>query len=226
MAKPAFSEVIKVKDGLFYNLKGHAARINRTCQYFFGRPPRFALDPLVLPQPPLSGLVKCRLVYSETIEEVEYIPYSFRPIRNMALIRADQVRYPFKSTDRRVIQELAASVQADEILVVQHGAITDASVANVVFQGPEGLFTPDTCLLPGTKRELLLRQGWIIKRPILAADLDRFDKIYLINAMIDLEDDISIPMAALDRSGLFYDFSSRTVRPPKLVGTGAALNRP
>lgn len=209
MSKPAFSEVIKVKDGLFYNLKGHAARMSRTCRHFFGRPPDFELSPRALPKPPLSGLIKCRLVYSDQLEDVEYSPYVFKEIKSLTLIRADQVRYPFKSIDRRALQELTASVQTDDVLVVQYGAITDTSFANVVFEGPEGLVTPETCLLPGTKRELLLGQGWIRKRPILVSDLDRFEKIHLINAMMDLEDEVAIPLAALDRSRLFYDFGGR-----------------
>jgi len=198
-AQPAFSEVIKVKDGVFYNLEGHAARMDRTLRHFFNRPLSFALSPNALPEPPSPGLFKCRLVYSEELKKVEYAAYSFRRINSLTLVKADEIVYSFKSVDRRAIQRLAASVETDDILMSQGGAITDTSFANVVFQGPAGLFTPASCLLPGTKRELLLRQGRIEKRPITVADLDQFERIYLINAMMDLDDRISIPLSALNR---------------------------
>lgn len=199
MGAPIFSEVIKIKDGCFYNLEGHTARVARTCQHFFGRPPGFKLTPEALPAPPSAGLVKCRLVYSDVLKEVEYSSYSIRKIGSLALRRVDQLHYPFKFTDRSAIQELTSLTQAEDILVVQHEAITDTSFANVVFKCPEGLFTPSTCLLPGTKRELLLRQGRIRERPIFVSDLGRFEEIYLINAMIDLEDEVSAPVTSLKR---------------------------
>lgn len=196
-----FSEAIKVKDGVFYNLEGHSARMDRTCRHFFKRPLGFELNPALLPEPPEKGLFKCRLVYSETIQSVEYNAYSFRRIDRLALIRADDIQYSFKFVDRQPLQRLAASVEADDILIVQGEAVTDAFSANVVFQGPTGLFTPTTCLLPGTKRESLLRQGRIKERTITVSDLDQFEKIYLINAMVDLEDEVSVPRSALDRNG-------------------------
>lgn len=196
-----FSEVVKVKDGVFYNLEGHSARMDRTCRHFFKRPLGFELNPAMLPEPPATGLFKCRLVYSETIQTVEYIAYSIRRINSLALIRADEIQYSFKFVDRQALQRLAASVEADDILMVQGEAITDAFSANVVFQGPAGFFTPSTCLLPGTKREMLLRQGRIEERMITVSDLNQFERIYLINAMVDLEDEVTSPLAALDRSG-------------------------
>lgn len=193
-----FSEAIKIKDGVFYNLEGHSARMDRTCRHFFNQPLGFDLSPSMLIDPPSSGLVKCRLIYSKKIQSVEYTVYNFRHIKSLALVRADEICYPFKYVDRQAIQQLSASVGTDDILMVQGGYITDSCFANVVFQGPGGLFTPATCLLPGTKRELLLRQGRIEERLIMVADLEQFEKIYFINAMIDLEDEVYVPLSAVD----------------------------
>lgn len=70
--------------------------------------------------------------------------------------------------------------------------ITDASTSNLVFRSFEGLFTPDSCLLKGTKRQYLIDKKIIDERKITADDIRLYTHIHFINAMIDLEDDICI----------------------------------
>ena len=199
MTEPRFSEVIKVVDGIFSNLPLHAARMAGTAGCFGYTAPPLELPPV--PEDLRRGLVKCRLVYGRDIEAVEFSRYSFRRINNLALVKGDELDYAHKSIDRRALTDLVAAAEADEVLIVKNGLITDTSFSNVVFEDGRGrLTTPRRPLLAGVKRETLLRRGLIREAEISPADLPGFRAVYLINAMIDLEDRLSPPLPVILRS--------------------------
>ena len=50
------------------------------------------------------------------------------------------------------------------------------------------------CLLEGTRRQSLLDVGRIQARPIRVEDIGHFQRVLLVNAMIGLEDEISVPV--------------------------------
>ena len=71
--------------------------------------------------------------------------------------------------------------------------ITDTSYSNVVFKDSEGkLYTPCSTLLDGTKRQRLLATDIIQEKEIHVNDIHSFVGLYLINAMIDIEDNLFI----------------------------------
>ncbi len=190
-----FSEAIKVRDGVFYNLPLHEARMNRTARHFFGynRPLDLTFD--MIPPEFRTGLVKCRVVYDHSgITGIEFAPYTFRKIKTVAIMRDDTIDYTYKSTDRSRLNVLLANSGCDEIIIVKNGLVADASSSNIVLEDSTGtLYTPSTPLLAGTKREYLLRMGIIHERDIHPEALLADTKIHLINAMIDLEDNIVLP---------------------------------
>lgn len=190
-----FSEAIKVRDGVFYNLPLHAERMNRTARRFFGRGIELSLEPVMIPPELRAGLVKCRVVYGAGgIEGVEFAPYAFRRIDSVALAVDDTIDYTCKSVDRGRLAALLAGSGCDEVIIVKDGRVTDASSSNLVLETASGaLYTPRTPLLAGTKRESLLRAGRIAEREILPADLPAAARILLINAMIDLADNVVLP---------------------------------
>lgn len=184
-----FSEAIKVRDGVFFNLDLHRARMNRTAMHHFGRGVTLDLVHDMVPAELRTGLVKCRVVYGKQVERVEFTPYAFRAIRSVALVHDDAIEYTFKSTDRSRLDSLRREAGTDDIIIIKNGLVTDSSFANIVLEFPDGtLHTPSTPLLAGTKRERLLRDGIIAEREIREADLRAAAKIYMINAMIDLKD--------------------------------------
>lgn len=188
-----FSEVIKIKDGVFYHLPYHLARINRTSTWFYGKGIDLDLHPGIIPEDRKTGLVKCRLEYSDRLLSVNFSPYAIRIIRHVKMVTDNTIEYPYKSADRRRLTELREQSGCDEVLIVKDGFLTDASAFNLVLADPSGFYTPDTFLLPGTKRAFLLDQKLIRERVIRAEDLPNYSKVYLVNAMTDLEDDLSIP---------------------------------
>ena len=92
---------------------------------------------------------------------------------------------------------MAQKENCDDILVVKNGLVTDTSFTNVVFESDKGLFTPSTYLLPGTKRQTLLKERVIKEKVIRIEDIEDYRKLYLINAMMGIEDNISIPISSL-----------------------------
>ncbi len=196
MTDVCFTEVIKVLDGKFCNLQLHQERINRTAQHFFHTNIPLRLMIKDIPNQFREGLVKCRIVYSYHLIKVEYEHYHFRQINSLKLVEDNNIEYSYKSTDRHLLISLFKQRgYADDILIVKNGHITDTSFTNVVFENAFGLFTPSTYLLAGTKRQQLLDQCLIKETDIPLSDLNNYSKLYLINAMIDIKDAISVDLS-------------------------------
>ncbi len=198
MSQPMFIETIKVKDGVFYNLPLHFARLEKTAIHFFGIAPSLKLSGDMIPDELRSGLVKCRVTYSSRILSVEFEPYVFRKISSLALVEDNTIDYTYKTLNRHLLNTLYSHRgNCDDILIVRNGLITDTSYANVVFENPQGLFTPQSCLLAGTKRQYLLKKGVVQELNITKDNIASFSKLYLINAMIDLEDEVCVSLCTL-----------------------------
>lgn len=198
MKQPLFIETIKIKDGKFYNLSLHEQRLQDTTLRFFGIRLHLPLPDEIIPEHLRDGLVKCRILYSNKIESVEFTPYSFRNISRLTLVESDDIDYVYKSMDRSLLMDLYSRKQdGDDILIIKNGLVTDTSYANVVFQDSGGLFTPQSFLLNGIKRQLLLQQHHIEVRNIRAEDIPLYHTMYLINAMIDIENGVCVSTSAI-----------------------------
>lgn len=195
MREQMFSEAIKLKDGILYNLPYHEMRMRRTTEHFFGM--NFPLS-VEIPEDKMMGLYKCRIVYSNKIHSIEFIPYSFRTVQRLLLVKNDSIDYAYKYTDRTELNTLLNESGCDDIIIVEDGYVTDASSSNLVFEDKTGLYTPSSYLLRGTKREYLLDKGVIQERVIKEEDIVKYGSVYLINAMIGLEDGIKVPTAQLN----------------------------
>jgi len=151
-----------------------------------------------MPNEATKGLIKCRILYGNEIDSIDFVPYEFQLRKRVALVSADDLDYQFKYADRGRLNALRPHSNFDDIIVIKNGFITDSLSANLVFENEKGLFTPQTHLLAGTKRESLLEKGIIREIGISKKDLALFQKIRFINAMIDLEDDIAIELAKVE----------------------------
>lgn len=189
-----FTEVIKVVDGKFCNIDMHKKRIHHTSEYFFGKPTYINFDTLAIPDELRQGVVKCRIVYNIGVKEVTFTPYSIRHIKTVKSVECDNIDYGYKYEDRSILNSLFEERGiCDDILIIKNGLITDTSYGNVVFKDMEGmLYTPRVPLLPGTKRALLLSQKKISERDITLEDIRLYEGLYVINAMIELEDRVFV----------------------------------
>lgn len=192
-----FSEAIKMNDSTFFNLEYHQKRINRTLQHFYQTEIDISIIKDIIPSYAKEGLFKCRVVYSDIIEKVEFIPYFFRYLGEIGVVTDDEINYSYKYTDRSKINELLQKSGCDDIIIVKNGFVTDSSFSNLVFKSSKGFFTPRDCLLPGTKRQLLLDKNLIKDIRIHVNDIHKFDEVYFINAMIDITDEMKIETSSL-----------------------------
>lgn len=192
-----FLESICIMNGKVQNVQAHAARMQQSAaSHRFTAPPLPDLE-MLLPVALTAGRVKCRIIYHHTIEEVTFAPYQPKMITSLKLVEASP-DYAFKYADRTaLLQLLQQKGDCDEILITRNGFITDTSYSNVVLSKGDCFYTPCTYLLNGTKRQQLLHSGSISERDITIDSLGDYDHIYLINAMLDIDDGVSLPLSSI-----------------------------
>ena len=189
-----FIESIKVLNGDTPDINEHLQRVIRTIQYFYSKSnEKFDFISCVYTvlereRDKISdGLFKLRVVYSDRFISGTLIPYIPKRIKRLKLVESDDIEYPFKFENRTAIDSLLSyKDKCDDILIVKNGVITDTSYSNIVFERMGNLYTPESYLLAGTKRAKLIREDIIREEIIRPCDIDRYDKAYLINSMLDL----------------------------------------
>lgn len=192
-----FTEVIKIENGVFYNLRYHKERVERTLAAFGCGGIDLSEVEKAVPDWCGNGLYKCRVVYSDKIEKIEFLPYTFRKIETVELVTDNSIEYQYKYADRSRLNALKAGSRCDDIIIVKDGFITDSSYTNLVFRRNNEYFTPIECLLPGTKRRLLLDAGIIKLKSIRVEELCQYDSVHFINAMTDLKDGVCCSVKAV-----------------------------
>jgi len=193
-------ETIKVDNGKLLNICYHNERMGRSIKDLFGNKGDVHLEKIIdVPHYALKGVFKCRVIYDEKNIEIEFIPYVLQPVRSLRLVNDDSISYSYKFTDRTKIERLMdLRGGCDDILIIKNGMVTDTSYANVVFRDFNGNWvTPSTCLLKGTRRFNLLNNRIITETDIHVSDLNHFNEIMLINAMIGFGESEKIPITEL-----------------------------
>ena len=194
-------ESLKLRDGVIQNLEYHQSRMNRSMDELFPQAPKINLEKIIsIPENCVSGQFKVRVLYGSSAEKIEIEPYHFRTIQSLKVVHQESVDYHLKYTNRQILQELfARRGDCDDIIIIKKSLITDSFAANLLFYDGEKWFTPTTPLLKGTKRQLLLDQGIIFEKEIREEDIRSYQKVGLINAMIDFEE---MPVIAVEK--VFY----------------------
>ncbi len=138
---------------------------------------------------PSEGLFKVRLIYAEQVVEVEHAPYTIKPVQSLQLVNGNHVRYAKKLANRASINDLLAQRgSCDDILMLQHGFLTDTSYANIALFDGTAWYTPASPMLRGTRRAQLLDLGVIKAAVIREKDLVHFSRLRLMNSMIPWEE--------------------------------------
>ncbi|MFY0601080.1 MAG: aminotransferase class IV [Cyclobacteriaceae bacterium] len=166
----------------------HQERINQTFREFYPLTIPFDISSQ-LPKLDFSERHKVRVVYSNESVDIEVVKYTPQEIKSLKLIETASIDYKYKYEDRKLLKKLySLKGDADDIIIVKEGWITDSSYANLALWDGSKWFTPRTHLLNGVKRQFYLRYGLISEKNIPAANIHDFEKISLINAMLDLGD--------------------------------------
>ena len=195
-------ETIKYQNGNFSNLSFHQRRMDNALKDLFAD--RFVIDlqseleKTPKPKSWTRELYKCRVIYSEGVDKIEFHPYSFPKINSLKLIEDNTISYSHKYSDRNNLEKLFAQRQeCDDILIVKNGLITDTSFCNILFFNGKKWLTPEKPLLIGTQRQFLLDNEIIETANISPADVHNFEKARLVNAMICFEDNLEIEIKAV-----------------------------
>lgn len=193
---PQFIESIKLLNGQFYNLPQHEERRRKTLLHYFGMEPQRTLSQILkLELIPFNGLYKCRVVYHEDGQYVDFVPYTAKKISSLRIVRDDSINYPYKCEDRKRLNELFEMRGAcDDVIIIKNGWITDASYANVVFKRGSEWITPKRYLLNGTMRQQLIKDNIIGEEEIQEEDIYKFESVKLVNSMLGFEG-VEIPIA-------------------------------
>lgn len=181
-------ESIRILNGRIRHLNLHEDRCNESRAKLWNLTNAINLrKKLTIPKNYKDGLVKCRIVYSQEIEEITFQAYQIRTINKIKIIQSDTISYPFKFEERKELDTLfAAKDDGDEIMIVKNNLVTDAYYYNYVFQKGKQYFTPYQPLLEGVMRSSLILNNKIIKKDIFVTEIQEFDAIHLINAMTPL----------------------------------------
>ena len=104
------------------------------------------------------------------------------------MVHCNEIDYHIKTSNRNKLDELFAKRQgSDDILIVRNDLLTDSWAANILLYDGIQWVTPQEPLLKGVQREHLLRLKLISERTIPIDSLVRYQKIKLVNAMIDFD---------------------------------------
>lgn len=192
-----FIETIKIVDGQFQAVDWHIRRVIHT-SVSYGASVNIDRAFSALPDCCSQGVFKCRIVYDTEIRDVSFSPYSKRSVKSLKIVDGDGLDYSFKYEDRSQLDSLRELRDGcDDIIIVQNSFLTDTSYTNIVLENSDGLFVPDTYLLNGTMRQRLLADKIVTECPVRTCDLKYYDRIILINAMIGLEDNVSLPVSQI-----------------------------
>ncbi|MCX7875310.1 MAG: aminotransferase class IV [Melioribacteraceae bacterium] len=188
-------ETIKLQNKKLFNIEFHNERMNNARKILFSCNDFINLEDVIqIPAGISDNIFKCRVIYSEKINDIEFQPYYEKKINSLQAINVDWIDYSYKYLDRSNLQKLLCKCIADDVLIIKNGYVTDTSYTNVVFYDGKKYFTPNTPLLKGTKREKLLREGIIQEREIKLSDIYKYQSLILINSMLDLDIEKAIPI--------------------------------
>lgn len=185
-------ETLACRDGKFTNLDRHQTRLESARREIWGEKKHPLLTD-ILPPVPDRGVYKCRLLYGRDSHHWEVLPYTRPAIQGLIARPAPDLDYHLKYADRSPLDILRQDLPPDrDVLIIQDGRITDTSTCNVALLQAGRWYTPQHCLLPGTRRAALLDAGIIEIRDILLDDLSDYTHIVLFNALLGWEDAIRL----------------------------------
>ncbi|OGU99960.1 MAG: hypothetical protein A2455_09435 [Ignavibacteria bacterium RIFOXYC2_FULL_35_16] len=184
-------ETIKVFNRKLLNIPYHNERMNRSRRKLFSCSNDLDLAGLVeIPIDITNDIYKCKVIYSDDIQEIEWTRYTPRKIEHLKLAYCNEIDYSYKYLERSIFEKLLRENGCNEnedILIIKNGRVTDTSYSNIaLFDGKEWS-TPKHPLLKGTQRTKLIDEKKIIEQDIWLEELKHYQEIILINAMLEFD---------------------------------------
>ncbi|MEA3512895.1 MAG: aminotransferase class IV [Campylobacterota bacterium] len=178
----SYFETIKCNDYEIYNIDFHKKRVANTIGL------NINLDEYIYPID--DKLYKCKVTYTKNgISDIKYDLYTPKDISSLKIIYDDNISYKYKYTNRNHINNLYDKKDnADDIIIIKNGFVTDTSIANIAIYQNDTWWTPKYPLLEGTTKKRLLATGFLKEKNITLSELLNCKKIALMNAMINFKE--------------------------------------
>lgn len=194
MEAPKLIESIRLIDGQFYHLDLHSARMNRSCDALNITHETYDLEAYLSKYDyPKDGTYKCRILYDTRIKTIHFQHYWPKQVNSLQVVYADQIEYSIKTLQRNTLNYYHCLRRfRDDIVIVKNGFVTDSYYGNLLFLKNGNWYTPKTHLLGGVQRSYLLEQGLIEEMEIHVSDIRKFEKVKIINAMLDLDNGLEV----------------------------------
>lgn len=197
--QPLFIESICIKDQSIQLLDYHNKRANEARLSLYGISDEIDFDKIIEVNGLKDSIVKCRIVYGDKIKTVEYQPYRIRPINSLKSIEIDDhYNYKHKYLDRSTLDHyFSLREEADDIIMIQNGYVTDSYYGNLAFLKDGTWYTPEKPLLKGTRRAYLIDDKQLEEIQIPDEDIPTYESVRVFNAMIEFGQ-IEIDMRFVD----------------------------
>ncbi len=183
-------ETICIENGQILNGHYHELRFMQSFVTHYGKKPAYLLfDQLILPDLANSLKYKLRVNYNDTGTNWTVSEYRNTIPVSLRLVCDDAATYHLKYAERKHLNRLYIKRgNADDVLIIKNGFVTDATYSNILFTDGLKIVTPATPLLEGTCRARLLNENKIQEKLILADTILRYPSFQLINAMNDFDE--------------------------------------
>ena len=185
--RPLLIESICIKDQKIQLLEYHNQRANDARCELFSIEESLDFNNVVDINEAKGEIVKCRIVYGEKVESIEYKPYKLRPIDSLKVIDIDdEWNYKHKYLNRRQLDfYFSQRGEADDMIMVQKGFVKDSYYGNFAFLKNGIWYTPEHPLLKGTRRANLIDKQQLVERKITKAEIQSYESVRIFNAMVE-----------------------------------------
>lgn len=180
-------ETLAVDNGKILNLHYHQERIERSFLYFFKTKLTLNLAELVFSDLYQKGFFRCRLDYSPEGYELTFSNYLQREIKQFQCVYTENLDYGFKYSDRKRLEQLKSS-QADEVIIINNGYVSDCTIGNLLFLKKGKWYSPADYLLKGTQLSALLAEKAVSLTRMKVEDLWGYEAVMHINALNPFEE--------------------------------------
>jgi len=192
---PLFESVC-IENSQIKNAAYHEARFNRSYMQQYKTHPTYTLfDGIHLTNLDDTLKYKLRIGYKQNGTRYSISEYENSIATSLKLVSDDTISYALKKNNRKKLNTLFLQRgEADDVLIIKNGLVTDASYSNILFFDGKQIVTPTTPLLEGTCRARLLAINRIVEKSISVDELQNFESFQLVNALNDFDESRWIPI--------------------------------
>ncbi|SUT86884.1 Branched-chain amino acid aminotransferase/4-amino-4-deoxychorismate lyase [Actinobacillus ureae] len=191
-------ETIAIIDGEPQNLAYHQQRFESAIKQYFNAQPQWQLaDMICVPNEFRQGNVRCRIDYNAGEFQQRFFLYTPRKISTFQCVYTEDLDYCFKYSDRKRL-DLLKTLQADEVIIINNGKVSDCTIGNLLFSRKGRWFSSRDYLLKGTQLTKLVEEGIVQLVQITPQDLPQYEQIMMVNALNPFDLQRVLPISAIN----------------------------